>query len=104
ENSAKLNIQAKAELENLLILLHENDDVSFKIIGHADGREALNTANAKLSENRALAVSAFLTKAGIKKSRISQIEGAGNKAPKITEVNSRTRSVNRRVEIIITNF
>ncbi|MEA2041960.1 MAG: OmpA family protein, partial [Bacteroidota bacterium] len=72
ENSAKLNIQAKAELENLLILLHENDDVSFEIIGHTDGREAINTDEAKLSKNRALAVSAFLTKAGIKKSRISQ--------------------------------
>jgi OOP family OmpA-OmpF porin len=70
-----------------------------RIEGHTDN-QGDPAANLKISKDRAQAVAAFLTKAGIDASRL-EVEGYGDTRPIAPNLTPRGRELNRRVELTI---
>lgn len=98
-NMAELNNEAKAYINDIVILLSENEMLNIEIIGHTDN-VGTRTANQKISEKRAEVVKKYLVEKGIGENRI-KTKGMADKQPASdndTEVN---RAKNRRVEFII---
>ncbi len=105
KGSAKLSNKAKAELENILYKLHENNLVQIEITGHTDQQE-VNGKNEKLklSQQRAEVVKEYLKAGGIQAERITETSGKGDKTSKEIEIDKRSRAANRRVDIKVSNF
>ena len=88
------------ELDRLAAYLDTHLDLSIVITGHTDnfGAEAYNL---NLSNNRAMAVANYLTEKGIGQQRISH-NGAGSSEPIADNSTAHGRSLNRRVEFMLT--
>lgn len=92
-NSHELSPEAKAELENLVILLANNENVNINVAGYCDNNE---TDPSILSLSRARKVVDFLTFRGIPASRIT-LEGHGATS------GGRDSAQYRKVEIVVTS-
>jgi outer membrane protein OmpA-like peptidoglycan-associated protein len=93
-NSFVLNAASRTNLTSLAKTLNKYDDTNILAEGHTDktGREEYNM---KLSEERALAVTNYLSSMNVKRARITTV-GYGESQPV-----SENDAMNRRVEIAI---
>jgi type IX secretion system PorP/SprF family membrane protein len=98
-NMAELNIEAKAYINDIVILLSENEMLNIEIIGHTDN-VGTRAANQKISEQRAEVVRNYLVEKGIGAERITT-KGMADKQPVSSNDTEENRSKNRRVEFII---
>ena len=98
-DKATIRSESEAELERLRTLMVENPQISVEISGHTDdvGSEAYNM---KLSEERAQAVSAYLTDKGVDNHRMIS-KGYGKTKPIATNETPEGRTENRRTEFTI---
>lgn len=84
------------ELNRLAAFLQANPTVNVEISGHTDDKGDA-AANLTLSQKRAQAVVAYLTKAGIQPGRIKAI-GYGKTKPLMPNTSEENRRLNRRIE------
>ena len=101
--SSELTPEAKAELENIILLLANNPRVSVELVGYTDNLEAINQNAEDLSIKRAKAVSDFLILRGINKQQLST-SGKSEANPAASNDTEAGRSQNRRVEIVISGY
>ncbi len=99
--SARLLDRSNGEIIKLKELLTSNSQLMIKIIGHTDNVGS-DSANKKLSDNRAKAVYDKLISYGISSSRIAY-EGRGESQPVADNDTEAGRQKNRRTEFIILN-
>lgn len=95
-----LKSQSFPELDRLVQIMMENPTVKIEVSGHTDNvgnKDALM----KLSQDRVLAVKAYLEKKGIKKERVDG-KGYGATQPIAPNSTEENRQRNRRVEFKIT--
>jgi outer membrane protein OmpA-like peptidoglycan-associated protein len=95
-----LKSQSFPELDRLVQIMEENPSIKIELAGHTDNvgnKEALM----KLSQDRVLAVKAYLEKKGIKKDRVDG-KGYGATQPIAPNTTEADRQRNRRVEFKIT--
>lgn len=86
-------------LDELADVLSKDSTWKLRIVGHTDNVGS-DTANQKLSEKRAIAVSNYLVTKGIDASRITA-EGKGETMPIASNDTPEGREKNRRVEFFI---
>ena len=104
-DSDELASDSKTELNKLFTLLSNNPTIKVEIQGHSDSKGNDNY-NLNLSQKRAESVRKYLTKKGIKKTRITAV-GYGEKKPIARNENSdgsdneEGRALNRRIELKI---
>jgi len=96
---SEITSDSYSELDRLVKLLNDVSRLKVELSGHTDntGSESLNL---KLSNNRANAVVEYLTKKGIKSSRLVA-KGYGSSKPVTTNDTSEGRQQNRRTEFEI---
>ncbi|MEO8404171.1 MAG: OmpA family protein [Chitinophagaceae bacterium] len=99
-DSDDLGSDAKGNLNQLVTILNKYPETNIEIQGHTDNT-GTDSYNQGLSERRAGAVAAYLKANDIKTSRITT-KGYGESAPKYTNDTDDGRSMNRRVEFLIT--
>lgn len=99
-NKSTLTTQAKANLDKLVKVFTEYPDTNIVIYGYTDNKGAAEY-NLKLSQERANAVKAYLTKKGLVASRFTTT-GMGMADPIESNDTDAGRSKNRRVEFAIT--
>ena len=99
-DQSSLSTDAKKNLDKLGVILKEYPDTNIEVQGHTDskGSEAYNQ---KLSEERATIVSYYLNERGVNANRL-KINGFGELLPKYINTTAEGRSMNRRVEFLIT--
>lgn len=98
---ATLKPAAREKLSKLAgILLAYPGTLLLEIEGHTDsvGSDQLNN---KLSQDRAEAVSSYLTQSGVKAEKIKAVRGFGKSKPIATNDTAAGRQQNRRVEVVI---
>ncbi|MFD2571809.1 OmpA family protein [Spirosoma soli] len=88
--------KSRTELDRLSAFLQSNPSVKIEISGHTDDKGDA-AANLTLSQKRAQAVVAYLTKAGIAPARIQAV-GFGKTRPLAPNINDENRRLNRRIE------
>lgn len=98
-NMADLNDEARAYINDIVILLSENEMLNIEIIGHTDN-VGTRAANQKISEERAAVVKAYLLEKGIQEDRITT-KGMADDKPKFNNDTKENRAKNRRVEFVI---
>jgi outer membrane protein OmpA-like peptidoglycan-associated protein len=91
---------AKTSLNELVTILNKYPDTNIEIQGHTDDT-GTDSYNLSLSERRAAAVSGYLKGRGVGAARITT-KGFGESAPKYANDNEENRSLNRRVDFLIT--
>lgn len=98
DNSSQILEAMHSDLNNVLHFLVDHPDFRLRISGHTD-RHGNPKANLKLSQDRADAIKAFLTKSGfVDEDRIEAI-GYGDTKPIVAEEKTeQDRQLNRRVE------
>ncbi len=84
------------ELNRLSLFMQANPAVNVEILGHTDDKGDA-AANLALSQKRAQAVVAYLTKAGIQPGRIRAV-GYGKTRPLVPNTTEENRRLNRRIE------
>lgn len=89
-------------LDQLARMLHKNWNVSIMIEGHTDDQGAPDALQ-RLSEQRAMAVKRYLIQKGVSPMRIETI-GRGGDVPLNDNSTEVLRSLNRRVEVLITKI
>lgn len=99
-DSSSLSSEAKINLNKLVKVLNAYPDTDIEIQGHTDSKGSVSY-NQRLSESRAQEVSGYLINNGIARNRIST-KGFGEKMPKYENSTESGRSMNRRVEFLIT--
>ena len=90
--------EAQQRLREVAVAL-KDDSRHVTVVGHTDSKGS-DTANQKLSESRANAVRAFLTKEGVPADRLSTI-GMGESEPVANNETTEGRANNRRVELLV---
>jgi outer membrane protein OmpA-like peptidoglycan-associated protein len=100
-NSAKLLSRSFAPLDEVVKIMQENPSLNLTIEGHTDNVGA-DDVNQQLSEGRADAVKNYLVSKGVDAGRIES-EGFGETKPIADNKTSKGRSLNRRVEMKISN-
>lgn len=98
-NKSDLMGDAKSSLNKLVTVLNNYPDTDIELQGHTDSKGS-DSYNMNLSEDRASAVSRYLTSEGISSRRIA-IRGYGESMPKYSNDSESGRSQNRRVEFLI---
>ena len=88
--------KSRTELDRLSAFMKANPAVRIEIAGHTDDRGD-PAANLLLSQKRAQAVVAYLTKAGIEPGRMQAI-GYGKTRPALPNTSDENRQLNRRIE------
>jgi OOP family OmpA-OmpF porin len=101
-DTTKLTQGYQTEMNLISKSLTEYPEVTLRIVGFTDntGEPA---ANKILSEARANAIKDQLVKNGIAPERI-EVEGRGQEAPIASNLTEEGRSMNRRIELIVTNL
>ena len=95
-----LTSEAKNNLDKLHTVLKEYSDTDIEIQGHTDSK-GTESYNKDLSMRRAVAVRNYLKSNGTSGNRISTA-GYGESAPEYSNSTESGRSMNRRVEFLIT--
>lgn len=98
-DESNLSADARTNLNNLVTVLNTYPDTNIEIQGHTDSK-GTDAYNQSLSERRAGSVSDYLVNQGITSSRVSRV-GFGEAAPKYENNTAEGRSLNRRVEFLI---
>ena len=96
--------QSVPSMINLFRLLDKNPKLKIRIIGHSNGRDALNEEQViEFTKNRALTIKAFLVSKGIQEDRI-ETDGKGDHEMlfALPQATSRQQEQNRRVEVFVT--
>ena len=88
--------KSRTELDRLSAFMRANPAVRIEIAGHTDDRGD-PAANRLLSQKRAQAVVAYLTKAGIEPGRMQAV-GYGKTRPALPNTSDDNRQFNRRIE------
>ena len=88
--------KSRTELDRLSAFMRANPTVRIEIAGHTDDRGD-PVANLLLSQKRAQAVVAYLTKAGIEPGRLRAM-GYGKTRPAVPNTSDENRQLNRRIE------
>ena len=98
-NSANLDPQFYSVLNNVAGVMKEYDQTIVEVAGHTDsiGTDAVNQ---RLSEQRANAVTQYLTSQGVNSQRFITV-GAGKTRPIASNDTDAGRAANRRVEITL---
>jgi len=99
-DKSNLSEDAKANLNKLVIILNNYPDTDIEVQGHTDSKGS-DAYNQTLSEQRASAVSGYLSGKNIASKRIT-IKGFGESAPKYDNGTAEGRTQNRMVEFLIT--
>jgi outer membrane protein OmpA-like peptidoglycan-associated protein len=99
-DKSALTYDSKVSLDKLVTVLNTYKDTDIELQGHTDSKGS-TAYNQNLSENRAGAVSGYLSGAGIASNRVT-IVGFGESMPKYDNATESGRSQNRRVEFLIT--
>jgi outer membrane protein OmpA-like peptidoglycan-associated protein len=97
---ADLGASAQSNLDKLVNVLNKYPDTNIQIIGHTDSKGS-DDYNLGLSERRANAVVNYLHTHNIASSRLSA-KGMGEADPIAANDTEENRSLNRRVEFVIT--
>lgn len=95
-----LTKQAQDNLDDLRKVLNKYPDTNIEIQGHTDNVGTIEY-NQGLSVRRASSVASYLVDKGISSTRIN-IRGFGENAPRYSNENEDGRSLNRRVDFLIT--
>ncbi len=96
-NQAALNPQGQATVQHAADQMKANPSIKLRLQGYTDSTGGA-THNGSLSEQRAIAVGAFLKSQGIDGSRISG-QGFGEAQPAATNGTDTGKADNRRVEL-----
>jgi outer membrane protein OmpA-like peptidoglycan-associated protein len=99
-DKSSLSSDAKSKLNKLIDVLKDYPDTNIEVQGHTDSKGS-ESYNQKLSEERATIVSLYLIEKGVNNNRLS-INGFGELLPKYINTTEDGRSMNRRVEFLIT--
>lgn len=99
-DQSNLSSDAKESLHQLVLVLNSSPDTDIEIQGHTDSKGS-EPYNQTLSEQRAGAVTNYLTGKGISSSRVTT-KGFGENLPKYLNETEDGRGKNRRVEFLIT--
>ena len=94
-----LKDQSKVELQKLIDFMVYNKQVVIQISGHTDNTGD-KQKNIILSENRAKAVTEYLTSKGVAKERLSY-KGYGDTKPLVPNDTEKHKAMNRRTEFVI---
>ena len=101
-----LNSSAKNSLTKFASVLKNNTDCDIAIYGHTDNQGWKNSTaeqseqkNLALSEQRAKAVSSYLTSLGVSASQLKTVEGQGQTNPVADNSTAAGQQQNRRVEV-----
>jgi OOP family OmpA-OmpF porin len=94
--SDKVEEEAKDVLDEIVEYLIENEDYMLEIEGHTDNTGD-SESNKRHSLRRAKAISNYLVKQGVLRSRI-RVSGRGESKPIATNATKEGRTKNRRVE------
>ncbi|MBT31070.1 MAG: hypothetical protein CMO01_15545, partial [Thalassobius sp.] len=97
--SAKLSVDSRPSLEQILSFLEQNPSVKVELAGHTDNVGSEETNN-QLSKQRAKAVFDWLQQKGISKNRMRYV-GKGSKFPVGDNATESGRKKNRRTELEI---
>jgi len=103
-NSPRVLPSGKPSLNNLLKLMQKNKSLHILIEGHTNGCSGGMQFVQKLSEDRAKAVLDYLCKNGIEFIRVETIGYNCSQMLYPTPRNEKESSLNRRVEILVTEF
>ena len=95
-----LTTSAETNLNKLVNVLQKYPDTDIQVIGHTDSK-GTDEYNQSLSERRANSVSAYLRNQGVNSARLST-KGMGESDPVASNDADEGRSLNRRVEFVIT--
>lgn len=98
-DQSNLTSEARTNLDKLVVILQRYPDTNIEVQGHTDSK-GTNSYNQKLSEQRASAVSYYLSGKGIAASRLTLV-GFGETMPKYTNDTEEGQAQNRRVEFLI---
>ena len=99
-NSATIKAESHSLLDEVAVILTDNPDIEkLDIVGHTSS-EGSDSANLKLSKERAASVSAYLVGKGIDAGRLSS-QGKGEKEPIADNETDEGKEKNRRVEFKI---
>ncbi|MEI9909282.1 MAG: OmpA family protein [Bacteroidota bacterium] len=98
-DQSALTADARTNLAKLVAILQKYPDTNIEVQGHTDNT-GTNKYNQKLSEQRASAVSDYLSGNGIASSRLN-IKGFGETAPKYVNTTEEGQAQNRRVEFLV---
>jgi outer membrane protein OmpA-like peptidoglycan-associated protein len=96
-NKYELKPESQVELDKLVQLLKDNPTLKIQINGHTDN-SGKTSENIPLSENRAKAVTTYLTSKGINAARLS-FKGWGETQPVANNSTPEGRAQNRRTEL-----
>ena len=99
-DKSNLSADAKTNLDKLVTVLNGYPDTNIEVQGHTDSKGS-ESYNQKLSEQRAGAVSGYLSGKGIAYNRLT-IKGFGEDLPKYSNDTKEGQAENRRVEFLIT--
>jgi outer membrane protein OmpA-like peptidoglycan-associated protein len=99
-DQSNLSYDARTSLEKLVTVLNTYSDTDIEVQGHTDSKGSL-AYNQTLSEQRAGAVTDYLSGKGIDRNRMT-INGFGETLPKYSNNTEEGRLNNRRVEFLIT--
>lgn len=99
-DKSNLSTDAKTNLDKLVKVLNSYPDTDIEVQGHTDNKGS-QTYNQTLSEERAGAVSGYLSGEDIAYNRLT-INGFGENTPKYSNDSAEGRTQNRRVEFLIT--
>jgi outer membrane protein OmpA-like peptidoglycan-associated protein len=99
-NSAELPADASATINGVVQALQASPNARIRVEGYADARGAQG-ANAQLGAQRAQAVAAALTSAGIAQNRVETATG-GEQNPVDTNATAEGQADNRRTDIVVT--
>ena len=97
--SARIRPDSAELLADLAVVAARCPETSLEISGHTDSDGSFET-NQRLSEERAYAVSSFLSRNGIGKDRLYPI-GLGEERPVAPNSTSPNKQKNRRIEISV---
>lgn len=103
-NKATLLPSAKPSLKRLLKLMVKNNKLEIIIEGHTNGCSLGSIDSQKLSELRALQVKKYLVNNNISENRIATIGFNCQKMLFPNPINEEQQLLNRRVEILVTEF
>ena len=99
-NQSDLSTGSQSSLDKLTNILQKYPDTNIEIIGHTDSK-GTDSYNQELSQRRSTAVAGYLRNKGIGSSRVTT-KGMGESDPVATNDTDEGRSLNRRVEFVIT--
>lgn len=99
-DKSELSSDARTNLNKLVTVLNSYIDTDIEIQGHTDSKGS-ESYNQNLSEQRAGAVSSYLSGKGIAYNRIT-IKEFGENSPKYSNSTTDGQAQNRRVEFLIT--